>query len=67
MNRDGLVASRAVATLIRRPIGAPDDKLSGAIARSDRVTLPGYDHRSATTIAGCHIVDVRVRNLSGAA
>jgi hypothetical protein len=64
MNRDGLVASRAVATLIRGPIGAPDDKLSGAIARSDRVTLPCYGHRSSTLITCSNAADIR-RRLAG--
>src|SRR5204862_4133393 len=58
IDRDGLDASRAVATLIGRPVSTADNKLAGAIARTNRVPLPGHRYCSAARVTGRHAVGV---------
>src|SRR5207247_6587893 len=64
---NGLDASGAVAALIGRPVSPADDKLSGAIARTNRVSLPTHRHRSAAIVARRHAVGVWDGKLSSAA
>jgi len=40
VDRDGLRAGSAIAALVRRPVSPADDKLTDAITRTDRVSLP---------------------------
>ena len=65
-DRDNLDASGAVAALIRCPVRATDDELSGAIARTDRIPLPTHRHRAAAVVARRDAVGVRDGHLAGA-
>ena len=66
MDRNSLRARGAIAALVRCPVSAADDKLTGTIARTDRVALPGHCYRSTARIARRYTVGVW-RDLIGAA
>src|SRR5205823_7874295 len=66
LDRDGLDTRCAIAALVRRAVSSADDKMTGAIARTDRIPLPAHRHRSAAVVARRHAVGVRDRHLAGA-
>src|SRR5439155_1690931 len=67
LDGDGLDAGGVVATLIGRLVSAADDKLPGAIARTNRVPLPTDCHRPTAVVARRYAVGVRGGHLAGAA
>src|SRR5439155_2855170 len=65
IDRDGLRAGCAVAALIRCSVSPADDKLSGAIARTNRVSLPTQRQCTAAVVTRRHAVGVRDGHLAG--